>query len=154
MCTATLTHFDNYLARSCPIDTAVSPFTDGEDLFDHLSHCADCLLTIAQQRKPLSVGGCSRFRQLLAGACPLFDSIESPLRAVHLSPETIEAYYYRRLMPVEKVIFDAHVRRCSHCAAELHNELLFLHAVKAALSEDVSGYRDRGGATFAVGAPV
>jgi len=151
MCTTTLSHLDD-VELSAPIHAGSGASTAGEDLFDHLIHCVDCLLTITQQRKPLSVGGCSRFQQLFAATHRLYDCERSPLKTVHVSPEVIEEYYFRRLMPVEKLIFEAHVRLCSRCATDLHNELMLLHAMKAALSEDTPFYRDRNGATFAVGA--
>ena len=67
----------------------------------------------------------------------------------HLTEETIENYEFNRLSIDERILFEAHAEVCSVCAVKLHNERLFIYAMKAALSRQPYENRDSTGATFA-----
>ncbi len=142
MCTAALAPANEVL------NTADSPAYLQQRLLDHVNDCLPCLFAITRQREPLVVAGCPQFRAMFIEAYPLFDFSESPLGTVHLSEDMIEDYHFRRMNPLEKKIFETHVKLCSECAVQVHNELLLIYAMKAALSKDPSLYRNRSGAAF------
>ena len=113
-----------------------------EALIEHVSNCQTCLFAIAKQRDPLAVSGCSELRALL----PVGGS--SPLSQLHFTEETMEDFHFRRLNRLEKKVFEAHRISCDACAAALHNELLFIYAMQAALQSDPHLFRNRSGAQF------
>jgi len=113
-----------------------------QSLSDHISTCLQCQFAVAQQRQPLLVAGCSGFQELAAAECLLFDPTKSPLGSLHLSTDMIEEYYFGRLTALERTLLETHIRLCDPCATGLENELLFIHAMQAALAEEVPLDRD------------
>ena len=142
MCTAALAPTDRAITE------AVSPDHMHQDLLQHVSNCLPCLFAMTKQREPLVVSGCPRFREMFIEAYPLFDFSESPLGTIHFSEEMIENYHFKRMSPLEKKVFEMHTRLCSECATKVHNELMLIYAMKAALSSDPCLYRNRNGAAF------
>lgn len=137
------------LAPSEKLFGSVAPQSHGhQDLLEHVSDCLHCLFALAKGREPLVVAGCPQFRAMLIEAHPLFDFSESPLGTVHLSEEMIENYHFKRLSPLERKVFETHAKLCSECATQVHNELLLIYAMKAALSNDPFLNRNRDGAAF------
>lgn len=119
-----------------------------QDLLEHVSDCLHCLFAITKQHEPLVVSGCPQFREMFIKTYPLFDFSDSPLGTVHVSEEMVENYHFKRLSPLERKVFETHIKLCSECATQVHNELLLIYAMKAALSSDPSLYKNRNGATF------
>lgn len=142
MCTAALAPSNELFERTAPQAHL------HQDLLEHVSDCLHCLFAITKQREPLVVAGCPEFRAMFIETYPLFDFSESPLGTVHLSEEMIENYHFKRMSPLEQKVFETHVKLCSECATQVHNELLLIYAMKAALSSDPSLYRNRNGAAF------
>lgn len=119
-----------------------------QELLQHVGNCLPCLFAMTKQREPLAVSGCPKFQALFYEAYPLFESSESPLGTIHLSEEMIENYHFKRMSPVERKIFEMHTKLCSECAVQVHNELMLIYAMKAALTSNPSLYRNRNGAAF------
>ena len=143
MCTAALAPSKELLENAAPLSGH-----SHQDLLEHVSDCLHCLFAITKQHEPLVVAGCPQFRAMFIEAFPLFDFSESPLGTVHLSEKMIENYHFKRLSPLERKVFETHVRLCSECATQVHNELLMIYAMKTALSSDPYLDRNRNGATF------
>ena len=143
MCTAALAPSKELLERTAPPQGH-----SHQDLLEHVSDCLHCLFAITKQHEPLVVSGCPQFRAMFVEAFPLFDFSESPLGTIHFSEEMIENYHFKRMGPLEKKVFETHAKLCSECATQVHNELLLIYAMKAALSSDPCIDRNRNGATF------
>lgn len=103
------------------------------------------MFAIAKQREPLAVSGCAGLRTLLA---TLSLGEESPLSHLHFTEEMMENYYFHRLSRLERKVFEAHRISCDACEAALHNELLFIYSMQAALQSDPHLFRNRSGAQF------
>lgn len=114
-----------------------------DPLMEHVCGCQTCLFALAKQRAPLTESGCATLRALLFSV-----GDESPLRELHFTEEIMENFHFRRLNRLEKKVFDAHRISCDACEAALHNELLFIYAMQAALESDPHLYRNRSGAQF------
>ena len=142
MCTPALAPTQELLENAAPCTHT------HQDLLEHVSDCLHCLFAITKQREPLVVSGCPQFRAMFIEAYPLFDFSDSPLGTVHVSEEIIENYHFKRLSPLENKVFETHIKLCSECATQVHNELLLIYAMKAALSSDPLLYRNRDGAAF------
>ena len=124
----------------------MNPHVSSPDvLTEHVANCQACLFAIAKQREPLSASGCAGLRTLFA-AFP--ETGDSPLTQLHFTEELIENYHFKRLNRLERKVFDAHRICCDHCAAALHNELLFIYSMQAALESDPHLFRNRSGAQF------
>jgi hypothetical protein len=143
MCTAALAP-----SKELVTENAAPQGHSHQDLLEHVSDCLHCLFAITKQHEPLVVAGCPQFRAMFIETYPLFDFSESPLGTIHLSEEMIENYHFKRLSTLERKVFETHVKLCSECQTKVHNELLLIYAMKAALSNDPSLYRNRSGATF------
>jgi hypothetical protein len=143
MCTAALAP-----SKELIVESAAPQGHLHQELLEHVGDCLHCLFAIAKQHEPLVVAGCAKFRAMFIEAYPLFDFSESPLGTIHLSEEMIENYHFKRLSALEKKVFETHAKLCSECEIKVHNELLLIYAMKAALSSDPSLYRNRSGATF------
>ena len=142
MCTPALAPTQEFIESTVPHSRT------HQDLLEHVSDCPHCLFAITKQREPLVVSGCPQFRAMFIEAYPLFDFSDSPLGTVHVSEEIIENYHFKRLSPLESKVFETHIKLCSECATQVHNELLLIYAMKAALSSDPLLYRNRDGAAF------
>ena len=118
-----------------------------ETLHEHVGNCNACLFAIAKQKDPLSLSGCDelRSRWSLKDHSP---QENSPLSSLHFTEEMMENFHFRRLTRLEKKVFEAHLISCDSCAAALHNELLFIYAMQAALQSDPHLFRNRSGAQF------
>lgn len=114
-------------------------------LTEHVANCQACLFAIAKQREPLAASGCAGLRTLLA-ALPAEQ--DSPLNQLHFTEEMIENYHFKRLNRLERKLFDAHRLSCDACISALHNELLFIYSMQAALQSDPHLFRNRSGAQF------
>ncbi len=142
MCTPALAPSKNLLESTAPQSHTQ------QDLLEHVNNCLHCLFAITKGQEPLVVSGCPEFREMFIEAYPLFDFSDSPLGTVHVSEEIIENYHFKRLSPLEKKVFETHAKLCSECAVRVHNELLLIYAMKAALSSDPLLNRNRDGAAF------
>lgn len=130
------------------LESVVPQSCTHQELLEHVGDCLHCLFAITKGREPLVVSGCPQFRAMFIAAYPLFDFSDSPLGTVHVSEEMIENYHFKRLSPLERKVFETHIKLCSECAVEVHNELMLIYAMKAVLSSDPLLYRNRDGATF------
>ena len=84
-----------------------------------------------------------------AVVCCLKKTAPFAIANAHVTEETIENYEFRRLSAIERTEFEAHVRVCSECATKLHNERMFIYAMKAALASKPRADDDSAGGTFA-----
>ena len=114
-------------------------------LSEHVANCQACLFAIAKQREPLAVSGCAGIRAIILA---LSSGGNSPLEQLHFTEEMMEDYHFRRLNRLERRVFEAHRASCDACATALHNELLFIYSMQAALQSDPHLFRNRSGAQF------
>lgn len=121
------------------------PATSSDVLIEHVANCQACLFAIAKQREPLASCGCAGLRTLLAA---LPEDGDSPLQQLHFTEEMMENYHFKRLSRLERKVFEAHRISCDACATALHNELLFIYSMQAALQSDPHLFRNRSGAQF------